>query len=204
MLNNPFKEISPTGFRVQDARKKKISGTFIEKLDYFDEVLDPLGAALKVRRLRFDITEFLISTDYPHIELLNPSRSVQTILNRLAEFLNFEITYELVSFDLESLLTELITVFPKITISRVRYDGVPVGQDAFATIIISGQKDARESIPSFLKGKARKLRKFTVISKEPRFRCEFSDSGRIFLDGTDSDELLKALRACFVRLNAEA
>src|SRR5207244_4517213 len=81
----------PWGFRLEFVRDDHISGRYIERVEWIETVVDPLGESVDLPRIDFRIVAFRLATTEPSLELANPPRSCKAFFTRLAEFLDFKV-----------------------------------------------------------------------------------------------------------------
>jgi hypothetical protein len=91
MTENQFAPGRESGFRLAQARRDVLEGTFIEKVDIQDAVEDPFGNVLEFKRVEFRRVAFRLSTAYPQLELTDPPRTLKEFIRVLGEYTSYEV-----------------------------------------------------------------------------------------------------------------
>lgn len=86
-----FEGESGHGFFIDRVRDDYLEARYVERVEYTDVVIDPFGKELTFDRVEFRQTLFRASSAAPGLELIDPPRNVQALMNRLSEAVDFEV-----------------------------------------------------------------------------------------------------------------
>lgn len=197
LKSKPFGPEMNHGFVIDRIREDYIDGRYIERIEYTETVVDPFGSELTFDRVEFRQTEFRAAVLGPGLELRNPPRSIQPLMNRLSEAADFEVSITTQVVDVLAWSTE----FQRASCVSLIVDSLQMGSlelepGVAAKVVIKGERDVRDACTS-LAGD----RKFTL--EKIQLRLEAPYAGSILLTNTGSvslavndpnDEILSALR----------
>ena len=80
----------------------------------FDEVVhDPFGNETTFNRLSYRRVEFVFSAAYPHVELRNAPRALQSFISRTSEATDFAIAFVPIDIDTFTWADSIRSLFPK-------------------------------------------------------------------------------------------
>lgn len=185
------------GFVVDRIRDDLLEGRYIERLQYTDTVVDPFGTEMQFERVEFHQSFFRASTQGPGLELLNPPRSVQMLLNQLSEATDFEVAITPQKVDVFAWGAR----FQKLSATSVIVDSLQINaleleSGIDAKVVVKGDRDVRAACTAMTG-----TRRFTMEKIQLRFPKPLS--GTIVLSNTASaslgvddpqERLLQALR----------
>lgn len=202
MVDNQYSPKRTCGFTNISFHGLRVEARYVQRYERVDEVLDPFGKKFTYPRVDFDINEFILTTKQPSIELRNPTRSVSTLLNHLAQLLEFKIGIEPVSSDLSSWVRALENDFSNLNVISASMSDILINETTSAKVTIQGSNDVRGSIKEFLKDRKPNLSKIILNGLSPNgpFECELGDDGRATLLKGDSENIVPLLRASLATL----
>lgn len=179
----PFGADVSHGFVIDRVRDDLLEGRYIERIEYTDTVTDPFGVELVFDRVEFRQSSFRATPSGPGLELRDPPRSVQSLLNRLSEASDFEVAITAQAVDVLAWsakfqnLAELISVVDSLQVNALELEpGIR------AKIVIKGDSDVRSACAT-LTGP----RKFSMEKIQLRFTKP--SIGTILLGNTASASL---------------
>lgn len=193
----PFGSDVSHGFVIDRVRDDLLEGRYIERIEYTDTVTDPFGVELAFERVEFRQSSFRAAPSGPGLELRDPPRSVQSLLNRLSEASDFEVAITPQAVDVLEWsakfqnLAELTSVVDSLQINSLELE-----PSVRAKIVIKGDRDVRSACTA-LTGP----RKFSMEKIQLRFTKP--SIGTIILGNTASaslcvddpeERILRALR----------
>jgi hypothetical protein len=154
MKANAFREDSVDGFIVDRVRDNLIYGRYIEKICYQETLIDPFGAQSVFDRTEYRQLEFTLFSEFPHIEFQDPPRSTQGFVSKMTELNNFSLAIAPLAVD----LLKWISNFQSITdydvlVDSLQISGLEMEPGVTARISIGGDKDVRQTLQRFTKGK---------------------------------------------------
>lgn len=194
-----FSEDSGHGFFVDRVRDDFLEARYVEKIEYTDVVIDPFGNELKFDRIEFRHTLFRASSSAPGLELIDPPRSVQALMNRLSEAVDFEVAITPVAVDVlrwAKLFQESGCV--SADIDSLQIGALEIEKGIVAKVLIKGDRDVRAACDTLTHD-----RKFTIEKVQLRLVAPYrratvvlSGSGSAtFSSEGSAEELLAPLRA---------
>lgn len=150
MQAKPYIRDVTSGYSLTTVRSDCIEGTFTERLEYVEKILDPLGGELSVQRVEFRRTDFRIGTTYPHVELKNPARQVKPLLNLIAETLDFQVAVCAIEVSPLEWVKQLAKLGEPVQVFRIRSGQFALSNEAQASVIVTGTSDVRSTLPALL------------------------------------------------------
>ncbi|QPN43698.1 hypothetical protein I5S86_19415 [Priestia aryabhattai] len=202
-----FSDSQQHGFIIDKIRSGELSARYIEKIIYTDTVTDPFGNETVFDRTEYREYAFTVSNESPTLELINPPRSVQALLNRFSEITNFRITIEPLKIDVASWATEtLATKSLSGNLDMIQISKLELKNKAFAKVLISGDTEIQDACSDLIGD-----RKYAV--EKVRIRLNDQHSGTIVLSNTGAatislnevdESLSKLLRECLIRTLAKS
>jgi hypothetical protein len=193
------------GFLVDRVRDNYIEARYIEKAAINGTVTDPLGNEYKYERVDYKQTEFRLTTDYPHLELMDAPRGIQSFTSCLSELGNFSLSVSPIEADVLRWAEKLSEKFPdRFIVDALQASGLAIDENVTARIILSGTVDVRRSLDHFTNGRQSEMdrlqARFGVGSETARVIL-FSDGGaRVAADSTQ--EITVVLRRTLASLRA--
>jgi hypothetical protein len=194
-----FSEESAHGFFVDRVRDDFLEARYVEKIEYTDVVVDPFGKELKFDRVEFRHTLFRASSSVPGLELIDYPRSVQPLMNRLSEAVDFEVAITPVEVDVlkwAMLFQESGDV--SADIDSLQIGSLEIEKGIVAKVLIKGDRDVRVACDALTHD-----RKFAIEKAQLRLASPYRRT-TVVLSGTGSaafgsdaltEELLAQLRA---------
>ena len=87
----PFGGEAMHGFVIDRIRDDTLEARYVERIEYTETITDPFGEELSFDRVEFRQSFFCATTHGPGLELRDPPRSLQPLMNRLSEATDFEV-----------------------------------------------------------------------------------------------------------------
>ena len=145
MKRYAFTRDSFDGFVIDRVRDTFIEGRYIEKVNYQETITSPFGEEQFFERIAYQETPFTLFTEYPHVELHNPPRSVKAFMSKLLEMCKFSVSISPVYVDLLNWVAEFQLLSTKeILVDVVQVSEVVLAEGIGAKMLIRGNKDIRE------------------------------------------------------------
>jgi hypothetical protein len=199
----PFNSEVRHGFVLDRVRESFLEARYIERIEYKDSVIDPFGNELFFDRVEFRKSTFRISTTQPCIELREPPRSVQPLINQLSEFADFQLA---ISTDLVNVLewankVQTLTMRTSV-VDSVQISALTLKEGVTAKMVVRGSVDVRTSYKELTQN-----RKYTLEKVQLRFDGE--NKGVIVLGNTGTasleiddpkEEVISAVRTALVEI----
>jgi hypothetical protein len=196
-----FKEESGHGFFIDRVRDDFLEARYVEKIEYTDTVIDPFGKELAFDRVEFRHTVFRASSSAPGLELIDPPRSVQALMNRLSEAVDFEVAINPAVVDVlrwATLLQKSEGVFAHI--DSLQIAALEIEPGIMANVLLKGDRDVRNSYETLTRDRKFSIEKAQLRLVGPQRRTVvLSGSGAASLSAADSmGELLTPLRETLI------
>lgn len=193
-----FNEDAGHGFFVDRVRDDYLEARYIERIEYTDVVIDPFGNELKFDRVEFRHTLFRASSAAPGLELIDPPRSVQALMNRLSEAVDFEVAITPIDVDVlkwAMLFQESRGV--SADIDSLQIGALEIEKGIVAKVLIKGDRDVRAACDALTHDRKFAIEKVQLRLSSPYRKATviLSGAGSVTL-GSDAlaDELLDPLR----------
>lgn len=193
-----FNEESGHGFFVDRVRDDFLEARYVEKIEYTDVVVDPFGKELKFDRVEFRHTLFRASSSAPGLELIDPPRSVQALMNRLSEAVDFEVAITPVVVD----VLRWATLFQEsggvsADIDSLQIGALEIEKGIVAKVLIKGDRDVRAACDALTHDRKFAIEKVQLRLANPYQRTIVVLSGTgaaAFGSDGSAEELLAPLR----------
>ena len=194
----PFGPGVSHGFVIDRVRDDFLEGRYVERIEFTETVTDPFGLELSFARVEFRQSSFRASPSGAGLELRDPPRSVQALLNRLSEASDFEVAITARTVDVlrwSAKFQEIAHLSP--VVDSLQISALELEPGIKAKIVVKGDRDVRSACNS-LTG----ARKFEV--EKIQLRVAAPSSGTIILGSSASASIgiddpeqrtLQALRA---------
>lgn len=193
----PFDSAVTHGFVIDRVREEFLEGRYVERIEYTETITDPFGIELSFDRIEFRQSSFRATPDGPGLELRNPPRSVQSLLNRLSEAADFDVAITPHTIDVLAWSTRFHTLSGlKSVVDSLQLNSVALEPGIQAKIVIKGDRDVRAACAALTNQRKHTLEKI-------RLRLDTPSSGVIILGSTASaslgiddptDQMLQSLR----------
>jgi hypothetical protein len=193
----PFRSDLSDGFLIDRVRDTYIEARYIEKLAFAEAVTDPFGEESVYERVDYRQTAFTLTTDYPHLELTDAPRGLQSFTARLSELGNFSLTVSPIEVNVLRWAESLSELFPdRFVVAAVQASGLIVDENVTARVILTGTVDVRHSLNRFTRGKQSELDRLQVrfaLGREDARVLLLSDGGAR-VEADTEQEIPSALR----------
>lgn len=94
IANAPLEMDGLMGFRIDRVRNDTLEATYHERFSWTERSVDPFGREFAFERSEYKSLRFIISKNYPELELIDAPRGLTSFFSRLAEMTDFETTIE--------------------------------------------------------------------------------------------------------------
>jgi len=200
----PFDDRSAHGFVLDRARDDYLEARYIERIEYTDTIVDPFGNELSFPRVEFRQSSFRAMAINPGLELRNPPRSTQALLNRLSEAVDFEVAINQIDVNVMDWATRFQHAAQAVTVvDSMQVNALELEPGVVAKAIIKGDKDTRSACATLTNGHRHTLEKVQLrLAERHEGTVVLTNSGSATLNANDPTEILEtALR---VSLNQAA
>lgn len=171
IIANKFSESNQYGFKVHKRRENYLSASYIEKKEIEEEIENPLTNELTIyKRVLFEKNDFIIENSIFGIELINPPRASQHLINTIAALSDFNITIKPLKYDLSKLIQILKLKFENLTINQIECNEIKIkGLTSGKLTAKNNQNDLFSDIEDFLDNK-----EYTV----EKVKCSFNHNNQ--------------------------
>lgn len=177
ILKNEFNKESTWGFRVLERRDDSIHASYVEKIAYLETVEDPFGNKLEYERVLYQNIEFRLNVSSPHIIIFKLPRNFRKLFSQIAQTVNFEISIEGKSIDLNNWIDRIVSDVKgyvcSINIDQIKYDNNTEGK-----LSLVGSDDVRISMNRLLEGKSYLIKSVKICSAD-----DFGNDIDLFANG---------------------
>lgn len=168
LKERPFSQEGLDGFVLSRIRDDFIEGSYIERLQFVDTVVDPFGASHLYDRVEFRTSAFRISSDGGGLEVLNPPRSIQPLMNRLSEAVDFRVSISPHMVSVLDWATDFQLCMGLIaTVDSVQINSLQLAQKIEAKAVIKGDDGVLEACLALAEGRPYNLEKIQLKLPKP-------------------------------------
>lgn len=197
LKTKPFTSSGKHGFVIDRVRENFVEARYFERIEYKDSVIDPFGKELLFDRVEFRKSAFRVSSSQPSIELREPPRSVQPLINQLSELVDFQLAISTELIDVLSWAEKIQAILRHSSIiDSVQINTLALRENVTAKMIVKGDVDVRSSYLDLTKN-----RKYTLEKVQLRFNdlkkgsIVLGNTGAANLDIDDPrEEIIAAVR----------
>lgn len=193
----PFAGDVTHGFVVDRIRDDMLEARYVERIEYTETVTDPFGKELSFDRVEFRQSYFCASTHGPGLEVRDPPRTLQPLLNRLSEATDFQVAITPYSVDVLAWATtfQAGTGLP-LVVDSIQMNSLRVEEGITAKIVIKGNRDVRAACTALAANRLFQLERIQLRLERPLGSVTLSSTGSATLNVDDPDNvLLEQLRA---------
>lgn len=194
----PFGNDVTHGFVIDKVRDDLLEGRYVERIEYTETVTDPFGIELSFERIEFRQSAFRASIFGPGLEIRDPPRSVQPLMNRLSEATDFEVAITSYAVDVLAWAAQ----FQKkssvsLLVNSLQMSSLQVEEGISAKIVIKGERDVREASSALAGNREFSLERIQLRLLQPSSgTVVLSNNAGASLNLDDpNDTLLEVLRA---------
>jgi hypothetical protein len=195
---NNFGAEGHSGFLLDRVRDEYLEARYIERFEFQETVSDPFGKEVTLDRLEYRQTAFRATSTWPGLELVDPSRSVQQLLNELVEASDFSVSLSPLSVDVLIWADGVQREFGGLlTISSIQVGGLRLEDGTVAKVVLKGEKDVREACRKLIGDRPHVLEKlqFRIAIGSTSTTVLLANNATAKVEGGDAEaELLVAIR----------
>lgn len=199
---NSFRTEGHSGFLLDRVRDDFLEARYIERFEFQETVSDPFGKEVTLDRLEYRQTAFRATATWPGLELIDPSRSVQQLLNELIEASDFSVSLAPLSVDVLKWAEGIQQTFGGLlTISSIQLGGLKLEDSTTAKVVLKGEKDVREACRKLTGNRPHVLEKlqFRITVGSTSATVLLANNATAKIEGGDVEaELLAAIRKAMI------
>lgn len=185
------------GFFIDRVRDDYLEARYVERVEYTDVVVDPFGKELTFERVEFRQTLFRASAFSPGLELIDPPRNVQALMNRLSEVVDFEVAITPATVGVLSWSAVLQNVGGVSSIvDSLQIGALEIESGIVAKVVVKGDRDVRAACAALTNDRKFAMEKIQLRLASPhRGTVVLSSGGSAALSSEDSiEQLMPPLR----------
>lgn len=198
MKQRPFDRKTGEGYVLKRVRDSFIVGSFCERLEFTESIVDPLGNEQSVNRTIYRITDFSLFADSPFMELRNPPRTAQPFINSLLEIADFSLAVSVLKVNPMRWLAAFERhVSQQVIVNSMSLIGIDLGDGIGARVLVAGEKDVRNAVDSLLKKRRHVVDKVSATVRNGASelaKISLSSSAAAHLSETGAEKNSEALR----------
>lgn len=198
ILADQYNEEKDYGFKAYKRRDGLLHASYIYKHMIEEKVENPLTHESTIyQKVLYEQTDFVLINNQFGIELINPTKSVQRLLNIFASKANFNIIIKPLNLDLAKLLQILKTEFDSFVIHQIECKDIYIKQNTLMKLsAINKRSDVSCDVEEFLKDKHYTIDKikcnFVLGSLSSSF--ELTDTGSLKTNKNNFEVLLPIIK----------
>ncbi len=152
ILSNSYDENKFYGFKTYKKEKDTLYGVFIKKKEIEERIENPLtNEIILYKKIIYEQTKFNLENKELGIELINPSRSIQEIINTFSSLSNFNISVKSLEINLIEFITLLKLDFKSLLISEIECKNIKIKENTVVKIVAKNNRtDVYTDINNFL------------------------------------------------------
>lgn len=195
LRDRPYTDEKGDGFVLDQFRSDFLAASHIGRVTRIEEVTDPFGRSEQYERIEYDVHRFRILDRGSTMEMVNPSRSSNTLITRLLEATDFDIAIAPISIDPMEWWSRLSRVasIPG-TVDRVEARNLRVGENALAQIKVEGAGDVADALRRMADLATVTFDKVRVRFPSKSGSALMTASASVELKGASEIEMLDGLR----------
>jgi hypothetical protein len=198
ILNDSYNDEKQYGFKAHKRRDRFLNATYIFKKEIEEIIENPFtNESIVYQKIVYEQTTFTLEDNELGIEIHNPPRTIQSLLNNFASMSKFNITIKPIELDLSECITRLKTNFTNIVVSEIECSNIKLEEHTTVKIIAKNKvSDTLQDIKSFLDKKIFTIEKikcnFTIDSISGSF--ELTKNGSLKTNKSNLEVLLPIIK----------
>lgn len=167
IINDNYNNEKQYGFKAHKRREKFLNATYIFKKEIEEIVENPFtNESIVYQKTIYEQTTFTLEDNELGIEIHNPTRHTQQLLNSFAAMSKFNITIKQIDLNLLECIILLRTKMDKVIVSEIECNNIEIEEHTTIKLIAKNKvADTLEDLEKFLDSK-----KFTI----EKIKCTFT------------------------------
>ena len=195
LLQEPYTEKEGRGFKLDKAINGFLSGRYIIKQTYKEELITPLGLQEVFDRVRYLMYEFEINMENPFsLVLINPPRSIMEFGSALGRVTDHRVVFHSLKFDLIHWVNIIQEDLGNFSIRKLNIINIPFDAGVKASMLLRGTGkliDLLKKHPNTSKGKITKA-EFSFRDEQGVHRASITNQ-RVLVCDDDIATFLKPI-----------
>lgn len=192
-----FKGDATHGFVIDRLRDDLLEARYVERVEYTETITDPFGKELSFERVEFRQSHFRATAYGAGLEIRDPPRTVQPLMNRLSEATDFAVTISPYTVDVLAWAAK----FQKSSdfschVDSLQMSDLHLEEGVVAKVVIKGDRDVRQACTKLAANRRYLLERIQLRLDVPKVgTIVLSNSGTAVLNLQHSDDdILEHLR----------
>ena len=152
ILSDMYDEDKNYGFKAYKKQKGILYGAFIKKKEIEEQIENPLtNEIISYKKIMYEETKFNLENKKLGIELINPNRSIQEVINTFSSLSAFNISVKNLDIDLVKFINLLKLEFNSLLISDIECKDIKIKKNTTIKIVAKNNRtDVYIDIDKFL------------------------------------------------------
>jgi len=152
ILSDTYDEDKNYGFKAYKKEKEFLYGAFIKKKEIEEKIENPLTNEItSYKKIMYEETRFNLENKKLGIELINPNRSIQEVINTFSSLSGFNISIKSLEIDLVQFINLLKLEFNSLLISDIECKDIKIKNNTTIKLIGKNNRtDVYTDIDNFL------------------------------------------------------
>lgn len=193
-----FRGDATHGFVIDRLRNDLLEARYVERVEYTETITDPFGKEISFDRVEFRQSHFRATVYGAGLEIRDPPRSVQPLMNRLSEATDFEVTISPYTIDVLKWAAKFQNASGFFChVDSLQMSDLQLEDGIVAKVVIKGDQDVRQACTRLAANRHYLLERIQLrLDKPGAGTIVLSHSGAATLSVDNSDEeILEYLRA---------
>jgi hypothetical protein len=191
LKSRPFGPDSTHGFVVDRIRDDMLEARYVERIDYTETITDPFGQELTFERVEFRQSHFRATTYGPGLEVRDPPRTLQPLMNRLSEATDFEVAITPHSVDVLKWAAKLqLSTGLTLVVDSLQMNSLQLDEGITAKVVFKGDRDVRQACIALAANRKFLLERVQIRFERHGGTIVLSSSAGAVLNLDDPDDVL--------------
>lgn len=196
---HPFQEEKGDGFVLEQVRPSFVSGSYYERKSHIEAMRDPFGHETNFERVEYRRSEFIISEGQLGLEMVEPSRSSQGLLNKLSEATDFRLTLVPITVNPHKWAMALQNRgYSSSFVESMQFSGIRLNVETAATLLVKGKQDVFRMAQSMIGEMPNKVDKVVLRLDHARSSVTLSSTGLAVMKCPYESEVLPDVRSALL------
>lgn len=205
--SSTFRAAESDGFLLRRVRDNVLEATYVERIEFDEQVIDPFGNEESFRRKIYKTFDFILSTESSNLVLIDPPRSTQSFVARLSEATSFTLAINSLNVDPLRWLQELENSGGgKASVTALQVGGIDLSNGVRGRVLAGGSIDVRDAMNEFVRRRQHIVEKLVaslVLSSGKSMKICLTSGGTAQWGNADSD-VFRALDQALTTAAAKA
>jgi hypothetical protein len=161
------------GFRLESVRSDRIEGIFIERREYEETLIDPLGDDIRIHRVAFEHLPFTINATSGLLRVTNPGKLVPVLTELIASALDYSVAITAVELDPLSWLKSISSAQDTVVLTALKSFPISLSNSISGVVKLSGEGEMIKELSALLGSNKFKISNLTVRLIRGSLDCKF-------------------------------